>query len=205
MKRLLPVVSGGAVWLLLAAGCSTGDNPVVNTTTPAAKQEATTSAPTFIMVPRNMEVSSLAKRFSATRRIDAETGGVIRVKGKYRDADRGVKVSLDASLIILPLTLNRDAFLTMTFDESVLVTDVSVDFGPDGVSFSRPARLNLFASGLDFSAVPEGADIHLFAYDSDTNSWVQAKAAGIYMDRASGSLWCIGGEVPHFSRYGFGF
>ncbi|PIU45466.1 MAG: hypothetical protein COS95_03750 [Ignavibacteriales bacterium CG07_land_8_20_14_0_80_59_12] len=185
--------------MTLLAGCSTLDNPVGVPANPAVGTGSVSPTPTLIFLPRSGG-GPLSKDITVSKFITALSGGLLKVHGEYLDEGRAVTVRTDMSLRIAPQSISESGWFSIALDDEML----AADFGPGGTAFRTPALLDMTTTGLDLSAVPEGANVHLYWYDPATASW-EPMSANITVSRSRGKIVCEDGEIPHFSRYGFGF
>ena len=112
-------------------------------------------------------------------------------------------VSVKCGLTIPAYALNENQYITLTLNDSTILTDVDLTFGPHGTNFNTPALLNIDAKGLDLSAFPKGSVFQLAYFNSNTGLWEIMQADQISVNINSGSLRLVNGKLPHFSRYGF--
>jgi hypothetical protein len=87
----------------------------------------------------------------------------------------------------------------MTLDDQTL----TFDFNPDGISFTKPASLDVYARGLNLWGIPPWKKVKLF-YISN-GELVEMKTSRISVNPWFGELSCENGDIPHFSRYAFGY
>jgi len=188
------------VVVTLLGGCSTLDNPAGVPANPAVGTGSVSPTPTLIFLPRSGG-GPLSKDITVSQFVTALSGGLLRVHGDYLDEERGVTVRMDWCLRIAPHSISESGWFSIALDEEAL----AADFGPDGTVFRTPALLDMTTTGLDLSAVPEGAEVHLYWYNPATGSWELTSAKKITLSRSEGKIVCKDGEIGHFSRYGFGF
>jgi hypothetical protein len=76
------------------------------------------------------------------------------------------------------------------------------EFSPSGIQFKKPAILSATVSGLDLSGLSNGAKVDLFYINGAS---FEKMNGTVVPDPQSGTLVLKGGEIPHFSLYGFGY
>ncbi len=195
MKRfdLLPKITL-LVWIaIVAQGCQKA-GPVE----PA--DGSTKQAPAFIKLPKN---NALHKIISVTKTIYAQSGGELKLNYDYGEGAK--KVNIDVSLKFEPGSVSRDVDITLSVDDAVLMTTIDLSFAPEGLVFLKPAILDVNAQGLDLSGIPPGANINLYYFNKQTGTWEQIPTRRISVNISNGQLQCKDGEIPHFSRYAFGY
>jgi hypothetical protein len=69
--------------------------------------------------------------------------------------------------------------------------------------FQKPVHLDADIIGLNFTGLSASTKLALY-YLSGTSA-EKMTVADLTWERATGSLQCRGGTIPHFSIYGFGF
>ncbi len=79
----------------------------------------------------------------------------------------------------------------------------AVEFSPGIDRFLSDPVLSASARGLDLSAVPDGAVLHLYCIDDAVCEVIPSHP--IAFDKAAGTLTLTNAVIPHFSLYGFGF
>ena len=188
------------VLTLLLLSCT--ENPPTSITDNSAQSMSSAGAITFIPLPAS---SSLKKeiQISDSKAIDAEKGGKLEVSDTYQGKNGTVTVS--AKLTILADALPCDETLTMTLGEETLSGAVNVIFGPHGTKFIKPALLNIDAHGLDLSMIPPNANVQLYYLNLDNNKYELMTVKKTSFDIKQGQIKCQDGQLPHFSRYAFGY
>jgi len=178
------------VWLLIAGMACEKIGPVEPIDTPTAQ------APHIIkLIDAN---SALQKTITASAPITVNDGGTLTLKFKGKGGE-----GIDLSLAFSPGTVSQDFTASVSVDDKDMGT--TMEFGPSPTSFSRPAILDFYATGIDFGKLPRNATIKLYYYNSDTGQWEPMNAGSITWDIRQGWLKCEDGEIPHFSRYAFGY
>lgn len=208
MKRIVRIAAIGIAAFFVGA-CSMVDNPVstgpVQPTVAALDQQSPDLGKgiTFIKMPREAELR-LAK-LTASKYVLAGVGGTLSVNYRDYDIETGQRLAVKASIMVPPNALAQSTWLTMGLNEEILETSVDLTFGPHGVSFAKPALLNISAKGLDLSSVPADAQVNLYYFNETTGQFEVMRTEGLFVDLAKGILICRNGQLPHFSRYAFGY
>lgn len=204
MKGLLLTV---LVLVFVVAGCqkeSSVNGPEKSNNSSQLKaswqQAAETQGLKFISLQKQSG-SALSKTLSDTKYARVNSFTVLSIVDRYRAAGR--YASIKAFLTIFPYALNENTYLTMSFDDTYMMGDVDLTFGPHGVCFNKPALLNVEATGLDFSGFAPTDKLKLYYFNETTGVWEQMQADDIRWDFETGYLKCVNGRLPHFSRYGF--
>lgn len=204
MKRIVCIAAIG-IAAFFVGSCSMVDNPVstapVQPTVAAVDQQSPELGKgiTFIKMPREAELR-LAK-VTSTKYILASAGGTLSVNYRDYDLETGQRLAIKASLEVPANALSQGTWLSMELNEEVL----GFTFGPHGTVFAVPALLNIAAKGLDLSSVPADAQVNLYYLNDATGEFVVMQSEGLTVDRARGILICRNGQLPHFSRYAFGY
>ncbi len=193
MKKQLCGLLMLAFSLAIFSGCSDGPaNPV---TAPTTNQ-----TPEFIMLPKRLD-KSLMKQVSVTQFFYAAQGGTLRLRDTYRAAPDSHLVTIDITLKFEPNDLPYDASLTLTIDDVVFLTSVDLTFGPHGIVFNHPAKLEVEATGLDLD-INSTRRLRLY-YVNDNGVWERMPGSeGSYI--VYGGRLEAEGRLPHFSQYAFG-
>jgi hypothetical protein len=135
--------------------------------------------------------------------IRTKIGGTLNVTFSYKG--KTGKVDVNVTLKIPAGALPNDQVLTMSVDEQTLSGFVDLTFGPHGTMFLTPALLNINATGLDLSSVPPNAKVQLYYYNPTTNTYELMVVKNVFIDLKNGAIKCQDGQLPHFSRYAFGY
>jgi hypothetical protein len=157
--------------------------------------QSTNCAITLIPLPQ--AVWNSVPGSSSSGLITASSGGTLRANYSYYSI-LGKKVTLSATFTVPPGAVNRDTYVTMSFDG----LNVGVDFLPNGLKFNIPAELDFSASGLDLTTLPLGVPVSLYFVN-----WTFEKqnALSISTNKWYGILVCKDAQIKHFSRYAFGY
>ncbi len=117
----------------------------------------------------------------------------------YNNAGGGVKINLN----ILPYSITKNAYISITTDDEYLLGDVYLTFGPHGTLFDPPAILNFEVSGLNLSGIdPDLVDI--FYVNPSTSLWEPMPRTSIIVNIETGYINVVDAEFSHFSRYAIG-
>jgi hypothetical protein len=186
---------------LLLLSCN--ENPPTSMTDNATQTKSSEGAITFITLPTAPNSLHKWGTITDTKLISARTGGTLQVYFEYPGPNG--KVIVSASLNIPAGALPYNQYLTMSLDQQTLSGSVDVTFGPHGTMFSIPALLNIDAKGLDLSSVPSNANVQLYYFNPTTNKYDLMAAKKEMYNLNDGMIQCKDGQLPHFSRYAFGY
>ena len=127
--------------------------------------------------------------------IDLSVGG--DVKANFVSADG--RKTISATLHVPAGALKDRKYLVfyMKIDNEKL----SIKFLPHPITFDIPLKLDLEYTGLDLRGIDPGKIY--FAYLDDPTTGFIISNKYIYTDVKTGTLRITGGEIPHFSEYGF--
>lgn len=176
---------------LLIMGCQS-DNPISS-----PPHTGLTSAPQFLQLPARAD--GLRKIVTARAFITAAQGGVLQLADSYVDSS-GSTITINISLTFAPGDLPYDADLTLTIDDVYFLSTVDMTFGPHGIVFNNPAKLNMCATGMSLDPTTAAA---LKLYYDNSGTWDRMPASNAVYQ--SGATTIDGhGKLPHFSRYAFG-
>ena len=103
------------------------------------------------------------------------------------------------SLTVPPGAVNKDVVVSMAFDTSV----VGLRFSPEGLVFNTPALLDFTSRGLDLRNLLNGTTFDLY-WDSEDGVYARQVTTNSLTIPLLGSISCLKGQIPHFSRYAFG-
>ena len=154
-------------------------------------------------IPLGPESHGLAKVVQSTQFVTQQSGGTLSLQFKPPRRD-SAEVQVIVTLVVLPHTISEDAELSLSLDDQTLIGGVDVTFQPHGITFSRPAILNIQAKGLDLSGTnPEKIDIY---YDNpDSGQWEKMARKQVIVKPENGFINVVAAEIPHFSRYAVGW
>lgn len=189
---------------LVLAFFSCTENPLTSVQEKSAPQ-VSEKAITFIPLPN--APTGLKKELTATRWISAKYGGLLQISYSYYVPGTYRKVTVLATLRVPAGAVPYDQYLTMRLDDQTLSgsVDMNVMFGPHGTTFYRPALLSIVTTGLDLSSIPSSANVQLYYYNTDTGTYEPMTVKMAQYNLSSGMIQCLDGELPHFSRYAFGY
>lgn len=160
------------------------------------KQGFTESELKFIDLQQLGETLGLQKSGSLydERFIRADQGGVLKIV--HRERRRGVAITFH----IFPNSIPYDANVKLGLPDGLkLKTRISMDFSPDGLTFSPPASLRIYGFGLNLSRV-DPSKIKFFYYNEDTGLW-EPYPAEVTVNVKLGMVRVVA-DIYHFSRYG---
>ena len=146
---------------------------------------------------------SLKKMLQVSQLVTKKDGGELILEYKGDENNNG-NVYCKITLKIFAETISEDAELTFSLDDQELVGNIDVQFGPHGITFSKPALLVIEAKQMDLSNVPvERVDIY---YDNaGVGQWEKMESKEVIVKQDEGYLKIIEAEIPHFSRYAVGW
>jgi hypothetical protein len=170
---------------LMSAGCQHEEAQLV---TP----ETDTYTPQFVALPSS---PAMHKTFESSSTISVQNGGVLSINA--HDPDDPLTIFYSISLTFEPASVQNDITASVRTDTEILM----YEFEPHGTAFNSPAKFSAKFGGLNLSWITPGSTVSLW-YEGP-NGWTKMKGTVTY-DIAAGTLQCLDGELPHFSRYGFG-
>lgn len=175
------------------------DNSNLQHNTASWKADAQDQNIDLIKLPINTS-NSLQK--VVTQMVYAGQTNIINYDFEYV-AVTGQRVKVDAKLRIPPEALSEDIEIILSVDEEYLVTEISFTFGPAGQTFLKPLLLDIKANGLELSDLDQNDKLKFVYYNETTGTWDEMVVKFIKVDTEDGELFCLQGNIPHFSRYGF--
>jgi hypothetical protein len=160
----------------------------------------TTQSPRFILMPKNL---ALQKPLWIVESVTVEDGGILKLKYVETDSSKPKDKLFELQIEIKfhKRSVSEDFIAGLGVDAHYLMSDLSLEFGPHGTSFLKPAELNIKVKGLDLSDYAKGEKFRLY-YTSD-GKWEEMRAK-VSVNIEKGELDCKDGKLPHFSRYAFG-
>jgi hypothetical protein len=186
MKRSMFVTLLVALSVSLSlVGCQ---NEGANLTSP----DNSSYAPRFVELPKS---PSLQKTLMASASISAANGGVLSIQAV--DAEDAASINYDLSLTFDPGTVSSDITASVSTDSKYMM----YYFEPHGTTFTKPAKFVAKIKGVDLSWVKAGDVLSLWY--QGPGGWTKMNGTVTY-NKATGYVECLNGELPHFSRYGFG-
>ncbi|MCX6168347.1 MAG: hypothetical protein NTX65_03340 [Ignavibacteriales bacterium] len=127
--------------------------------------------------------------------IDLTTGGDVTANFVSADGQKTISATLHVPAGALK---NRPS---LQFHMVVDNDQLTIQFQPHPTIFDIPLTMDLEYTGVDLTGID--AQTVYFAYlDNDMTSWVIPNEK-IFVDKNTGTLRITGGEIPHFSEYGF--
>jgi hypothetical protein len=193
MNKLYLLVVIPALFLF---GCKvSGSDSVI---APPVKTGLSQKTVSFIKLPPSVEPRAIYK--SRSFLVTPQSGGNIIYSDSYLSAYGTVTIYL--YLYIPPYAVTQSVNVNVNLSQDALTGDFGMDFGPSPTTLLKSALLTFTVKGLDPLSLPsDPADIQFVYMDNAT--YVPMNAAYIFVDVKHGALSIIGGEVPHFSRYGW--
>ena len=190
---------------LAIAFLSCRENPVNSVPDKSAQPQVSQKSVTFIPLPK--APTGLKKELAVTKWISARNGGMMNITYNYPVAGTSRQITVLATLRIPAYALPYSQYLTMRLDDQTLSgsVDMNVVFGPHGTRFLKPALLSIVTTGLDLSSIPQDANVQLYYYNSDVDTYEPMIVKSEQFNLHSGMIQCLDGELPHFSRYAFGY
>ncbi len=193
------------VLALLALSCT--ENPLTSVPEKATQPQVSEKAITFIPLPKAPAGLKKDGVLSVSKLISARYGGMLQIDANYPIEGTNNKVVVHVKLQIPRYALPYDQTLTMTLDEETLTgsVDVNVVFGPHGTRFLRPALFDIDADGLNLSSLPPDTKVQLYYFNPDSGNYEPMNVKKAMYNFRAGKIQCLDGELPHFSRYAFGY
>jgi len=152
----------------------------------------------LIPLPVNSMRSRAAKQAaSSVVTVTGEKAADIAFGYNYWAGSKIVDIAM--TLHFEPGAVNEPADVCMSLD----LRTFAVEFSPGIDRFTTPPVFSASARGLDLSAVPDGAAVHLYYIDDSVCEIIPSDP--ILYDKAAGWLTLTNALIPHFSMYGFGF
>ena len=147
-------------------------------------------------------VTRLNKIVTASQYVTQTNGGELIIDYKGYEHNNG-NVNVKMTLKVFNGSISQDAELMMSLDDQGLLGNVDVTFSPHGITFSRPARLDIEAKNLDLSGVNPD-DINIYYDNPETGQWEVMQSYAVIVNEANGYVKVIDAKLPHFSRYAIG-
>ncbi len=142
--------------------------------------------------------ATLSQVVQATDSVTYESGGNLHIE--HRVSFGGREVHVVVTLVVLPHAISEDTELSLNLDDETLVGNVDVTFQPHGITFSRPAILNIQARGLDLSGL-DTQQIDIYYDNPDSGQWEKMPRKRVIINENNGFINVVAAEIPHFSRY----
>jgi len=141
---------------------------------------------------------SLQKVTQVSEFIYAKYGGSLYLS--HSNNQIGLYVGM--SLVIPASSMNQDAEVSLTLDDTDFKGALDVVFSPHGTTFSDPALLTIKAEGIDLSGIdPNSLWIY---YDNPVTGQWEPMVCERFIISKSGMIIVQNAELPHFSRYAIG-
>ena len=184
--------------LLLFQGCK-NETPLA----PVSSDNTQTITPSTI--DRNLKILHLGSTNQGFQKITqvsefvyAQSGGSLHLDHENDIIDLDVEMSL----VIPANSMNQDAEVRLTLDDTDFKGALDVVFSPHGTTFSDPAKLTIKAQGLDLSGV-NISSLWIYYDNPVTGQW-EAMVCEKFIVSSSGFIYVKEAELPHFSRYAIG-
>jgi hypothetical protein len=195
------------ICILAFALLSCRENPVTSVTDKSAQSQSTEKSITFIPLPKAPAGLKKGRILTDTKLITVRSGGLLQIDANYPIEGTNDKVTVHVKLQIPPYALPYSQYLTMTLDEETLSGSVGVNvvFGPHGTTFLKPALLDIDADGLELSSLPPDTKVQLYYFNPDSGNFELMTVKKATYNFNAGKIQCLDGQLPHFSRYAFGY
>lgn len=194
MRHLISICLALFVGLAMM-GCSTLENPIEgpdnSNGTHSSLNKSTAKLKVVGLPPGGAPVS-------VSGIVTPSGGGKLDLSLEYFVGTK--KVSVKMKLTVPKNSVTNSTTITMSLDPAKLLTNFV--FSPEGTEFSKPALLDVNASGLDLLEFSEsGVDMWYVA----NGEWLYTvESKKIKIDVLKGTLKASDVQIPHFSRYAFG-
>jgi hypothetical protein len=173
-----------AVFIL--AGCSK-ENSIMG---PQSSQNQTRQ---WIKISHTPSLA-VENNYTASKSIDGNKGGDISISQVFKNDGNW-------ALVTAKLSIPKNAFSgTQVISYTVNTESAGIDFAPSGMSFDKTLSLDLVFTGINISGYDPSKLV--FSY-LDGSTIVPAKLTYANANIAQGLLVVKGGEINHFSRYGW--
>ncbi len=170
-----------------------------NLTGPTEASQAQGGSVRLLALPKG----SLHKVTYTFDTVTVQSGGKLQIHYTEDDSVAGKNaMRLDFEVQFAPGSITNDFVATLATDANYAMSALGLTFGPHGTTFLKPAEVKMHVTGLDLSQMPEGGSLHLF-YD-ENGTWVTMPGE-VTVNTVTGEVKCLDGQLPHFSRYAFGY
>jgi hypothetical protein len=155
----------------------------------------------LLIVSLGNDMFQVGEKVEVRGMITVDKGGELEFRNKWKNGDQ--KFDLKMVLKVEPGSINQDAEFILSMDQERFICDLDVVFHPHGIIFSKPALLDIEASGLNLKGL--GANSLGFFYDNtDSSEWEKMVFKQLKVDTRRGKISLKGAQLPHFSRYAVG-
>ena len=154
-----------------------------------------------VMLPTNTNITQY-KISSTSKVVSRDTEALLQTNFNYDTFDKN-EVRVNVSLNVPAGALSKEKELSMNIEDMITGKYAVLQFGPHGTEFNTPVLLNFAAEGLNLSNWDRSSSPKLMYYNPDSNMWEKMNSEEIRVNYEKGSITCINGELPHFSRFGF--
>ena len=191
MKRLLALFAFG----ILFYACSENTNLVdPNQHNSLTSQSKTTLSWLSSHMSKGSDFIGLDQA-TGEQVIDLTVGGDVTANFVSTDGKKTISATLHVPAGALANTPSLRFYMLVDNDK------LSIQFQPHPTFFDIPLTLDLTYTGIDLTGVsPTGI---YFAYLDDPNTGFIIDSDHITIDKGTGTISISGGEIPHFSEYGF--
>ena len=131
----------------------------------------------------------------AEKVIDLTVGGDVTVNYVSADGKKTISATLHVPAGALKDTPTLNFYMLVDNDK------LSIKFQPHPTFFDIPLTLDLEYTGIDLTGID--AKTIYFAYLDDPTTGFIITNDHIFTDMSTGTIRIVGGEIPHFSEYGF--
>ncbi len=195
MKRLLALLTIG----ILFYACSQNTGPVDPTNQHSNNSFSTLSPKTsvsWITMPSTKAGKFIGlDQVQAEQVIDLKTGGQFSANFVSVDGKKTISATLYVPAGALANTPSLRFWMNVDNEK------LSITFEPHPTYFDIPLTLDLEYTGVDLTGI-DPKTVHFAYLDNDMTSWIIPNEM-IYTNLSTGTLRITGGEIPHFSEYGF--
>ena len=126
---------------------------------------------------------------SVEKMVTAADGGEVAL------AEAGVKLSIPGGALAKDTMISAEVVSKMGLNDADTVVGNVVEFGPDGLTFDKPAMLEL---AVGDAKIPSNAKVSLAWYDEDNKAWVDLPGSSM----ADGMVVA---ETTHFTMFAIRF
>jgi hypothetical protein len=193
MKKLLALF---AIGILLFA-CSENSNlvdPQHSTNSTITSQK--TSTFNWISTPSTKGSKFIGlDQAEGEQVVDLTVGGTVTANFVSLDGSKTISATLHVPAGALANTPSLRFYMLADNDK------LSIQFLPHPTVFDIPITMDLEYTGVDLSGI-NPSSVYFAYLDNDMTSWVIPNEK-IFVDKSTGTLRITGGEIPHFSEYGF--
>jgi hypothetical protein len=155
----------------------------------------------LLIVSLGSDMFQLGEKVEVRGLITVADGGELDFRNSWKANDR--KYELKMKLKVEPGSINKDAEFILSMDQERFIWNLDVLFHPHGIVFSKPALLDIEASGLDLKELKPNS-LGFFYDNTDNSEWEKMVFKQLNVDVMKGEIRLKGAQLPHFSRYAVG-